>query len=561
MKKNVLFLIPTIALLFTGCSSNNSSSSGSNSYTPIVDIGDDTVEGTFSLTNSSGTAVSAVNGVYTISDGEEYTATGKLENGQIVINAADLAPKLTLNGVSISNSSVSPIFVVTADEITIKAQNSTVNYIYDYRTTDYSADSYKSDDTIGKGAIWVADGDLKIQGKGALAVYSQKNSGIHGKDDVTIKGEATISVKSMNNGIKGNDSITIKETPSIDIVCGNNGLVTTSTDVSSKGNRRGNIEITGGNIQINSYYDGIDAAYDVTIADDTTNSTSPTVSILTNKYSSYSTTTTSSAVNTIRWGGWNPGGGPGGGPGGTSSEAEKADQSAKGIKGTHEIKISGGVVNTTTYDDGIHGNKTSGNTTITYEDSTNAIGNVTISGGTVNILNASDDGVHADGTLTVSGGEINITKSHEGLEGNIINMTGGTVTVNGSDDGVNASSQINVSGGRLDVAVSPSGDTDGIDSNGSITISGGVIITRGPNNQNMSPLDADGSISITGGTTIVVGYAPSNVSSSLTKTQSTSGLSTGSHTVTIGSEVIEYNNSYSYSGKVTVYASATATIK
>ncbi len=38
---------------------------------------------------------------------------------------------------------------------------------------------------------------------------------------------------------------------------------------------------------------------------------------------------------------------------------------------------------------------------------------------------ASDDGVHADGTLTISGGNVLAKEAWEGVEGNIINVTGG----------------------------------------------------------------------------------------------------------------------------------------
>ena len=45
---------------------------------------------------------------------------------------------------------------------------------------------------------------------------------------------------------------------------------------------------------------------------------------------------------------------------------------------------------------------------------------------------------------------------------------------------------------------------------------------------------------------MVVGYAPRNLSTSLQKTTSSAGLSSGSHIVTVGSDTISYTNSYSY---------------
>lgn len=244
----------------------------------------------------------------------------------------------------------------------------------------------------------------------------------------------------------------------------------------------------------------------------------------------------------------------------------------------YSIVIEGGTFNINTVDDALHVNS----------------GSAIISGGTITI-NTSDDGIHADDTLKISGSaNINVETSYEGIEAETIDISGGTTTINALDDGVNATNsdlseseqkticQINISGGRLDVTVSPSGDRDGIDSNGGIKITGGVVVTRGPNSQMASPIDAANAIAVTGGTLIVLGNAPGSsggwrapgggpgggpggegtFSTTLTKTQSSSsGLSIGDHTVTVGSEVTSYYNAYKYSGYTTVYASASATIK
>ena len=250
----------------------------------------------------------------------------------------------------------------------------------------------------------------------------------------------------------------------------------------------------------------------------------------------------------------------------------------------YSILIEGGTFNINTVDDAIHTNS----------------GSVTVSGGNLTI-NTSDDGIHADTNLKISGDAvITIASSYEGIEAETIDISGGTTTINALDDGVNATNsnltenqqktvcQINVSGGRLDVTVSPNGDRDGIDSNGGIKITGGVVITRGPNSEMASPIDAANTVSITGGTIIVIGNAPGSggqfsgarggkggplgggasgggegnwTVSGVTKTQSSSkGLSVGNHTVVIGGTTITYTNAYNYSGFVTVYASASATI-
>ena len=566
--KKILFPLSLLAIVcLTGCTtsvlhgekSTDSSSAITNTEvsgsTTDVTIADDTISSSFTLKNSTGTALTPTDGVYTITSAGEYTATGKF-TGQIRVKASGQEVTLVLNGVSIDSTSVSPIYVEDCSDFNLKVNNNTNNYIYDNRTTDYS----ESSSSDGKGAIHVENGDLKIKGKGTLSIESLANSGIHGKDNVSVK-NVTMLIKAVNNGIRGNDKVTIEEEPVLGIVAGNNGIVTHNSDKGTNA-QHGNIIISGGTITINSYGDAIDAAYSVEISNGTDsdgNTYTPTLDLYTNKYSSYSLTTLSSGSNTLRGGPGGQGGPGGGGFGGGGfsggSSAEKADDSAKGIKASESINISGGNIFSYTYDDGIHTNAVKLDTGVTSS------ANINISGGELKIK-ASDDGVHADKTLNITGGVVYVAESHEGVEANIINIKGGELTVFGGDDGVNASNQINISGGRVDVTVSPNGDTDGIDSNGTITITGGAVIARGPNSEMAAPIDADGTIKIAGGTTIVVGYANSRFTTqNVTKTTSSSGLSTGDHTVVVDGATITYSNSYTYSGSVTVYGSGTATVK
>ena len=159
--------------------------------------------------------------------------------------------------------------------------------------------------------------------------------------------------------------------------------------------------------------------------------------------------------------------------------------------------------------------------------------------------------------LNITGGTVSIDSAYEGLEANVINMSGGKTTVAANDDGVNATKgvsdpAVNVTGGYLDVTVSPNVDTDGIDSNGTYTQTGGVVIARGPNNQNMAAIDADRSVTISGGTLIVLGYGRVSTGSSV-KTYSLSLHSAGSHTVKIGGTSYTFTNADAY-GSTTCYS-------
>ena len=160
------------------------------------------------------------------------------------------------------------------------------------------------------------------------------------------------------------------------------------------------------------------------------------------------------------------------------------------------------------------------------------------------------DSIHADGILSISGGTVNIDSSYEGLEANVVNISGGETVICAVDDGVNAckgqsTPAVNITGGLLDVAVSPDGDVDGIDSNGTYTQTGGVVITRGPNSQMAAAIDAEGSVSVTGGTLIMLGYGNVQTGGSV-KSYSLSLHSQGTHTVSIGGNSYTFNNSSAY---------------
>ncbi len=588
--------------------------------------------------------------ILTITAAGEYTL--ERDYKQIYVNAPDAEVIINLNGHTIQNDENSPIYVEDCDTIEISATKSTTSYIIDSRT------SYdENDETQGKGAIYVLNGDLKLKGKGTLNITTSYYNGIHAKDDVTIK-NLTLNITAINHAIRGNDSITI-ESGIVTISCGGDGLHTENSDVSSKGVQRGNVTISGGTVTINSWGDGIAAAYNAIIEE--ADSTIPTsIEIKTNKYSSYSgeviTTSTSSLylkLNSSTYsngnytyaayinGTWykatyvgyvsnNMGGF--GGRGGSYYYIYKLDKpasatsftlyrfsgsnvtnfsttsynavsdakafnsaydmvqisvssnkinfsswsnysssnstsiSAKGIKAENEIYVTGGTVSITAYDDGIHANNDGA-----LENGSTPLGNVNISGGNITISSA-DDGIHADYTLNISGGYINITNSYEGLEGNLIKISGGETYVYSTDDGVNATSgksspNITVSGGLLDVTVPTSGDTDGIDSNGTYTQTGGVVIVKGPGSASgrtmgAAALDTDGSVRITSGTLIVFGGIEQTPSSSVTKTLcSSSTVSAGNHTITIGSTSYTTTLKTSCSGCIVYSSLGSATLK
>ena len=497
------------------------------------DITASEVTGDFSVTTEDGTFSSEGN-VYTISSAGTYTLTGLL-NGQVLVNAEkDDKVVLELSGTTITNGTDSPVKIVSADKVEIFAKDGTENVINDTRT-----EKTTDEENQGEGAIY-ANCDLKLTGTGTLVINAAYNNGIHTTKDLKIQ-ELSLKATARNNALKGNDSVTVAGGSVVALSTKGDGVKTENTDVSKKGNVKGDITISGGAVTVYAAGDGFQAAHDFNlIAGD---GSAPTVTIHTGSYSEY-------------------------------TDSNASTTSYKGVKVQNELNVSAGVITVQSYDDGLHAD--SGKA---LEDGTQGLGNINITGGTVTLnvyapenktpggkmgpggrmghggwsgqqTVSGADGIHADSTLTISGGTINIDSAYEGLEANVINVSGGKTYVSANDDGVNAckggsQALVNVTGGYLDVTVSPNGDTDGIDSNGSYSQTGGVVITRGPGMEMAAAIDADGSVTVSGGTLIVLGYGRVSTGGSV-KSYSLSLNSSGSHTVNIDGTSYTFTNADSY---------------
>lgn len=599
-KSCVAAVILAMCLMTSGCGSQNYTTNNKNTDTTIassitaqdtnVTHADDAdnykteITGEFSITSTDGSTITQNDSVYTITQAGEYTVTGLLSEGQIVVNADDNAEiTIVLNGTSITCSNGSPIYIKNADNVKIKSEENTYNCIVDARTeADDNSDNSSSEN--GNAAIYAAC-DLKLVGKGALSVTGNHNNGIQSKDDISIK-NVTIKVNAVNNAIKGNDEVAIESGEIIAISRKGDGIKTSNSSLSTKGKQKGNVIISGGNIDIYAACDGIYAAYGVDVSGD------GNLNIYTDTYSDYSeavaadnsgssassvgtppdmnntqnngnmgnppdmnNSSSNSGNNRDMKGNFSGGNRAANGmPGNNSSgNSSKKSYSTKGIKAESEINISGAAINISSTDDGIHANSDSG----VLETGEDGKGIISISGGTITI-STGDDGIHADKELNITDGYINVLTSYEGLEAITINISGGQSFVYAADDGINACTGdgtstplINITGGYVDVTTG-SGDTDGIDSNGSYTQSGGMVLVKGGSSsgQVSGSIDVDGNITITGGTCVALGgICETPVNSVNAYVFSSVSFNAGSYSVkdSSGNEIISFtlNNSYS----------------
>ncbi len=422
----------------------------------------------------------------------EYTFTGEISK-QIYVNSVEEGEVvIILNGATLNFDKNSPIYVKQADTVEISAAKGTKNVISDNRAV-----MTEEDDTQGKGAIYVADGDLKIKSTGTLTINAGYNNGIHGKDDVKIQ-KATLNVTAPNHAIKGNDSITVAS-GTLNLTCGGDGLKTENSDakINEDGSvkQRGDITIEDGTINIDSLGDAMSAAHDVVISGGTltlktdkySSYTGSTVEVSESKfylklseslYKSYGTQYTFAALIGSEWyaaaytgkvtTSYRPGpGGPSGG-GSTTYYVFEIEKPTSASSFALYLYQGAGLdeFSTTTYyakadtktfssvydmiqvsSISSYSKSISLGSWTTYVDSPSTKGikaenEVNISAGTINIQSL-DDGIHANNDGSLENGEKPL--------GNV-NISGGELTIASDDDGIHADGTLEISGGKTTVS-------------------------------------------------------------------------------------------------------------
>ncbi len=380
---------------------------------------------------ASGASVANNNNCVEVNGGEvlitcagDYDFSGSYTGNDAQIRVyspkSDSGVYLNLRGLTLTNNADAVIYVQMASKAFVVAKSGTENTLSDgsSRTKSFTyvnADGETKVDTTG--ACIYAKDDLTIKGEGSLTVKGNYNNGIHTSNDLRFRGETTVNVTAKNHGMKGKGlvdiekgTITVKAT-SGDGIKSDEYAVNGNDTVIVEG--KGIVSITGGTI-------------DITAGDD-------------------------------------------------------------GIQAFNNIIFDAGTVKVNASNDGIHSEQ-----------------NVQMNGGIISVT-AGDDGIHADSALHLAGSTVNVEKSGEGMEAFYIFAEGGITATYGTDDGWNAAggsadpgtssgSQWGGFGGGMQSSskgyivitggyhyISASGnDIDVLDANGTAKQSGGVVIVENP---------------------------------------------------------------------------------
>ena len=216
--------------------SGSSGGSSSQETTSADEVKEYTAEITLGSTPKvTGENVTVEGSVVTINAGGDYIFTGKVDNGQIIVDTGASEDKVTvvLNGVDISNSSLPAIYIREAKKCTIKPKEGSVNYV--------SSDVPKKG-VNETGAIFSND-TVRLKGNGELNVTATASHGISSDDDVIIE-SGTYIINSRKSGIIANDDVTMND-GDVTIFGGTNGIKAKGSSGAD-----GSININGGTMHI-----------------------------------------------------------------------------------------------------------------------------------------------------------------------------------------------------------------------------------------------------------------------------------------------------------------------
>ncbi len=412
----------------------------------IVLSGDSITENSDNVTVSGTTATIKAAGTYTLS--------GTLDNGQILVDAdGDGTVRLVLNGVSISNSTSSAIFVNDAEKAIVVLTENTVNTLTDAASYVY-ADATEDEPN----AALFSKSNLTIYGGGTLQVTGNYNDGIASKDGLIID-SAIIDITAVDDGIRGKDYLIVRE-GIISISAGGDGLKSDNEDDTTLGY----ISVESGELAVIATGDAIQAQTDVIV---------------------------SGGVFNLK---------AGGGSGYTASST-----SAKGIKAGALVVVDAGEFTLNTADDAIHSNGTltvnGGTFAISSgDDGIHADTAIAVNDGDI-VISKSYEGVES-AAITVNGGDISVVSTDDG-----INAAGGTDS--SSQDGrpgqntytATGNYYLHIYGGSIYVNATG----DGIDINGAIVMTAGTVIVNGPTSSANGALDYDSTFTMNGGFLVAAG--------------------------------------------------------
>lgn len=416
-----------------------------------------TLDGKSVTIDGEGASVSG--GIISITSAGNYSFSGSLSDGQVVVNTSDTAiVRLILNNAELSCSSGSAVSIEKAAKTMIVASEGTSNQIIETAVADSVT------------AAVYSKSDLTFYGNGKLSVSSVKNDGIISNDGAILTMNS-LSVSSGDDAIVGKDYVVVKS-GSITVDAGGDGIKSNNSTDATKGY----VALITGTVNITSDGDALSASTDAIIVDG--NLTAVT------------------------------------GDSGSSSG------SAKGIKGLVNVIVESGTIDLTCADNAIHskgniavnGGSLTINTTADGNDGIKSGSLLTISGGTMNITVEGNQSkaLKADEKMTLNGGDITIKAN-----GDVLLEASGSGYEVSYCTGIKSNGDLIIDGSTINITCSGIAGK-GVSTDGNFSIASGYLKVNTTGNgstyKNSSGttdsygstcISTDGTLSLLGGTVVL----------------------------------------------------------
>lgn len=400
--------------------------------------------GTEIKTESSAVSVSG-NKVMLLEEGT-YILRGQALDAMVIVNADKKAKvQIVFDGVDITSATSAPIYVQEADKVFVTLNAGTSNYLA-------NGGSFVAIDDNNIDSAIFSKQDLTLNGSGTLSVKSPAGHGIVSKDDLVITG-GEYNVTAAGHALDANDSVRIANA-TFNIEAGKDGIhADNNVDASL-----GFIYLDSGVYTIKAKGDGISSSSDIQINDGSFN---------------------------IKAGE------------GTRPSDDPDAASMKGIRAKGNLLVNDGEIEIEAADDSFNVKK-----------------NTVLVAGSFK-LTTGDDAIHSDGILYSVKAEITVTGCREGLEASTIELRGGKANIFARNDAINVAGGIDGTGdsfsasnGKLlisggDYVIKAGGD--GIDVNGSFEMSGGTVLISVSAEEGSEAFDYEGEGVISGGLFIAAG--------------------------------------------------------
>lgn len=375
------------------------------------------------VSGAAADAVSVDGTTVTITGAGTFVLSGTLDDGQVVLNAADAEVRLVLDGVSITNADGPAINIRDAGTAVVVLAEGSANTLADGATY---ADTSEDAPT----ATLFSSDTLTLTGTGSLEVTGNAKDGISSKNGLVIAGDTTIDVEAADDGLLGKDYLLVTG-GTLTVTAGGDGLKSSEDTDETKGF----VALGQATITITAEDDGVAAITDVTVE-------GTTLSITAGGGQANATVTAEAA------------------PGQESTDS--TTPSPKGINAGVSYTQDSGTVTLDTADEGLQAPF------------------VNVNGGELSVASG-DDGINAsNGDVTIEGYE---NADSESDDGSVLSISGGSVQVDyAASDGIDSNGSAYVTGGQVVVGGS-AGSMDGaIDANGSTTlvgVTGSPSVTEG----------------------------------------------------------------------------------